>query len=243
MVDYTEYQANIYKILESRDLSDFKQAPGIRYVYEHLSSDYGNAYLDWIEHDTDLSSETIMAFCKENDRIGSPTKIETSIGHVSATSLRYLYHAHIILSHFRKFAEPIHIVEIGGGYGGLCLAISYLCRYYKLDIQSYTIIDLDEAIQLQKLYLENHTIQFPVEFVLADTYGEGIPRKDMMLISNYCFSEISLDKQKNYVDKLFQKVAHGFMVWNFIEVYEFGFPMKVEMERPCFQDRNKFIFF
>ena len=65
----------------------------------------------------------------------------------------------------------------------------------------------------------------------------------MFLISNYCFSEIPGNLQKEYIAKLFPKVSHGFMAWNHIPVYNFGFDIKEEVEFPKTGSYNKYIYF
>ena len=51
------------------------------------------------------------------------------------------------------------IVEIGGGYGGLCRSINCLC-----DFEEYHIYDLESCGKLQKKYLSNFNISGEVFF-------------------------------------------------------------------------------
>jgi len=55
---------------------------------------------------------------------------------------------------------------------------------------------------------------------------------NLFLVSNYCFSEIGNKNQKMYIATLFPNVVHGFIVWNSIPVYNFGFNMEIEDENP-----------
>jgi hypothetical protein len=41
-------------------------------------------------------------------------------------------------------------------------------------------------------------------------------------VSSYSFSEIDNSFQQNYIKHLFPKITHGFIVWNFIKLYDFG---------------------
>jgi len=107
---------------------------------------------------------------------------------------------------------------------------------------------MHDIIELQKLYLSNFDLSFPIDFVSSNTYGENICNNDVFLISNYCFSEINSYNQKNYIDILFPKVKHGFIIWNHIPLYNFGKEIiKVESERPvtgCKDgNSNLFVFF
>jgi hypothetical protein len=65
----------------------------------------------------------------------------------------------------------------------------------------------------------------------------------MFIISNYCFSEISEEFQKKYIDILFPKVSHGFMAWNMIPTYNFGFKFSEEDEYPKTGEFNKYLRF
>jgi SAM-dependent MidA family methyltransferase len=159
--------------------------------------------------------------------------------------LRYLYHAHLILTHL-KSSSLTDIVEIGGGYGGLYLAIDFLYTKYDVEIKSYSIIDLEIATNLQKKYISNFNTKIPVFFYKSQLFGADIDKKDLFLISNYCFSEINMDLQKKYVEILFNKVVHGFMCWNFIPVYDFGFSTTIESENVPYSSNsltNKFVRF
>jgi hypothetical protein len=82
------------------------------------------------------------------------------------------------------------------------------------------------------------------EFVDATTFGKDINKNNMFLISNYAFSEISYEFQQEYIRHLFPKIAHGFMAWNFIKTYNFGFLFKEEEEIPNTGGiYNKYVYF
>jgi hypothetical protein len=65
----------------------------------------------------------------------------------------------------------------------------------------------------------------------------------MFLVSNYCFSEISTEFQKKYIDTLFPKISHGFMAWNNSPTYYFGFEIKEEIEYPKTGNFNRYVYF
>jgi len=244
MVDYSPYANYVEEICRNNDLSTFKTNPKYVYMLEHVSPEYGQQYLDYIQNNTKLSFEDVQAFCSSNDSVGSPHKIKYGFLTVSPTSLRYVCHAHIILTHLQSlnlsFAD---IVEVGGGYGGLCLAIYSLSSKYNITIQSYTIVDLPSVLKLQQKYIPLVSSSIHPEFVDATTFGSTITKSNLFLVSNYCFSEISSQFQNEYRKHLFPKVSHGFMTWNHIPVYDFGFPCKVEDERPTTGPQNKYVYF
>jgi putative sugar O-methyltransferase len=245
-IDYSPYTRYVQTILETQDLGSFKTNPNYTYMLEHVNETQGKEYLNLIQSKTSISAEQIKTFCESNDRLGNPNKATFDGFVASPTSLRYIWHAHTILSWFATFEESkkgLHIVEVGGGYGGLCLAISFFAEQYGVHIASYTIVDIKEPSALQSLYLSKHTLTFPVTFEDATTYGRRIDRVGLFLISNYCFSEISAENQKAYMETLFPKVSHGFIAWNMIPTYHFGFDMRIEEETPNTGPFNKFVFF
>ena len=46
-----------------------------------------------------------------------------------------------------------------------------------------------------------------------------------------------------YIKTLFPKVQHGFMAWNMIPIYDFGFKYTIEDEYPKTGDFNKYVYF
>ena len=237
MADYSVYNNYISNLTS---LTAFKSHPNYTYMLEHVNREQGEAYCQLLMKSYPV--DFIESFCKLNDSIGSPHKYSfhaLSIP-VSPTSLRYLYHAHLILKHFAVQPE-VHIVEVGGGYGGLCLAIHVLSKLLNKTINSYHIIDLDSAGKLQKKYLENFSI--PVETSSASEYGKYLTRTDYCFVSNYCFSEIDKLHQEQYIQHLIPKTKTGFLAWNNIPLYNFGKEVVSETENPLTGPRNLYVYF
>jgi hypothetical protein len=243
MVNYTPYENAIKEVCDSNDLSSFKKNPQYQAMLEHVTPGHGREYLTNIKKVFDDS--TILEFCRMNDSIGSPILSTYEEMSVSSTSLRYIFHSHLILSHAKSLdLSGLDIVEVGGGYGGLCLALHFFAEKYGVTIKSYTIVDLTNPSRLQSIYIPRVNPAISVNYVNASTFGADIPMENMFLISNYCFSEISDSYQKEYIAKLFPKVSHGFMAWNFIPTYNFGFETRVETEYPNTGNQfNKYVYF
>jgi hypothetical protein len=146
-----------------------------------------------------------------------------------------------------SFGTPMDFVEVGGGYGGLALAVDYLAKKYGIleSVKSYTIIDLAAPSKLQQEVLKQHALSIPVHFVDAATYGKDISTTNMFLISNYAFSCFTEPIRKRYQAELFSKVSHGCMAWNFIKTYDFGFELRVEDEVPLTgpSETNRYVYF
>jgi hypothetical protein len=232
---YEKYEKYVKYMLVTGDIQSFKSNTEYTYMLEHVQHNSGKEYLNLIRAHSPISLDVVIDFCSKNDSIGAPIRYEFAFGDASPTSLRYLYHAHLILTHFKEVAngKPINIVEVGGGYGGLCLAISNVAHLYGLDIRSYSIVDLPTISKFQRLYLSHFVLNFSVEFYTSEQFGADIPGDNLFLISNYCFSELSAGLREKYVAALFPKVAHGFLAWNEIPVYDFGKVCEVEDEVPA----------
>ena len=123
---YDRYHKFVQKILIKNDISTFKRHNDYRYMLEHVSTEQGQLYLD-ILISKNVPLEQIDAFCKLNDNFGNPIKSDYSFGSASPTSLRYILHAHLILEYIELLnlkIDDLKLVELGGGYGGLCLCLN-----------------------------------------------------------------------------------------------------------------------
>ena len=138
----------------------------------------------------------------------------------SPSNLRYLLHSLLILEDMKKYKlNNVDIIEIGGGYGGLCFFIHSIAQLYEININSYTIFDLLEPSLLQEKYLNVLNIE-KVDFCQLDNFNNL--KNNSFLISNYAFSEISKELQTEYIEKIINPyTTFGFLTWNFISVYDF----------------------
>lgn len=244
MGTYDSYMKALNRICTSADISVFKCDPDYRTVLEHVTPSEGSEYLKLILSNTDITLSEIVAFCSMNDSIGNPIQSSYESVTCSPSNLRYIFHTFLLLNHIKSLnLTKLDIIELGGGYGGLCLAIQWFAKKYNIIINSYSIIDLTEAIELQKLYMQKADSSLRVEWADASTFGKAVKRNNLFLISNYCFSELSHEYQKQYIDTLFPKVSHGFMAWNGIPLYNFGFSYRDEEEYPKTGFFNRYVYF
>jgi len=239
---YQNYCNFLSNSVNNKNLINFKNNRIYNEILEHTSFEQGVEYLNLITANS-IAKDEVVNFCNLNDSIGNPVKLDFGGIISSPSNLRYIYHAHLILTHFKTFNMPVNIVEVGGGYGGLYLAICFFANKYSINIESYTIIDLPIVVKFQKLYLSNFSLKVPIDFIDSTTYGSDISKSNLFLISNYCFSEISMEHQKKYIEILFPKINHGFFAWNSIPVYNFGFNYSEEEEVPKTGLYNKYIRF
>jgi hypothetical protein len=160
---------------------------------------------------------------------------------ITANAARYIYHAILIYKYMKnKFnMAELDVVEIGGGYGGLCYWLRVLCS----SIIDYTIIDLPAPGKLQEYCLNKLGTAF-TSVNNVEKYTKS--SRPLFVISNYGYSEFNEYYQTLYKNKIINMAVGGFMVWNnWSGVINFtNLPMTIEGERPEFKDcPNKFIYF
>lgn len=135
-------------------------------------------------------TRALHARCAPNDRIGGPVLHRIGTLSWSAGSLRYAQVAD-------EIGDAPAVVEIGGGYGGQRL----LCR----GIEDYTIVDLPEALDVQRAYLAYHRV--------ATTFVEAGARVDVrpgtFLLSDYALSELEPEQIDGYMEQVVSKCASG----------------------------------
>ena len=241
---YLAFTNYIQDIIHDQNLTNFKSHNGITHMLEHVSFKQGEEYLNILIKQSPLTIDQIKSYCEENDRIGGGQKHNYGIMKTSPSNFRYLLHSHLILTHINQLGiYELPLVEVGCGYGGLCLALIRLSMIYNIKITTYHLIDLPMPNKLQQTYLSHFNIPVHLEFHSAYTYGKNIQNNSLFFVSNYCFSEIDRDHQTEYIQHLFPKVTHGFMAWNSIPLYDFGFTVKDEIEYPLTGPFNKYVYF
>ena len=200
----------------------FKSNESYNEILEHVSYDKGKEYLELIESEFGfIPLDYIIVFLNINDSYGFPNKEgfyskNFTYMNCSPTSLRYIYHALIILKHY-KDTNSTSIVEIGCGYGGLFLAISFFSNLLKIEIQNYHLIDFTDVCILTEKYINANSKWFDkmpsYYFHDCDSNYSSVFDEKLFLISNYCFTEIDHQKRVNYIEHLFPKISNGFIVW------------------------------
>ncbi len=238
---YTSYIAYLNSI-STQDIhtTNFKRNAAYNEILEHVSYELGSDYLRIVQNAPyNMTDADVRAYVDYNDRIGDPVR-GTYTGRngttivASPSSLRYIYHALLIVRELASKGSR-RIVEVGGGYGGLCAAIHYFAKMIGLQIESYAIIDLPAVNVLIDKYLR--AINPAIRYSLYDAArgGEDVPGTDLFFISNYCFTEIQEQYRRAYIEKLLSKVWDGFIIWQTGLIglnYDIPFNKSVEEEVP-----------
>lgn len=141
---------------------------------------------------------------KENDSIGNPILIDEFVA--SPNTLRYVS-VLINLIHLMSGDTPKRVIEIGGGYGGMCKTFTSI---YNVD--KYTIIDLPEAQALTKKYLSNFKeLDGKVDYEVNGDYD--------LFIADASLSECSPETQLEYV-KIATKCKYAYILYNTLHIQE-----------------------
>jgi len=179
----------------------FKNHPAYTHVLEHVSYEEGKEYLDEI----DIKYDHVLTDVKLNDTVGDPTTYDyDNIGNISPTTLRYLKNTSDIINKFgRKFDS---IVEIGGGYGGLCKVMSSFIKF-----DQYLLLDLEECNLLSRKYLS--LFHLPTISYRPEEISE-IDENFDLLISNYALSECDRETQMMYIEKFIKKSNKFYIMHN-----------------------------
>ncbi len=193
----------------------FKSLQGYKNILEHVTPRQGSEYLQLaMEMASDALLENLEAF-KENDLIGTPDKFSyPETGKISPTTIRYIKNVFEMATLLGE--SPIsRVVEVGGGYGGLCKTLSVVC-----DFDEYILVDLPEAVKVQEKYINNFPeLAKKCKFISCDDLEEV---KDVdLFISNYALSECDYDTQINYYDKLVANSKFAYIIYNLIYYIRF----------------------
>jgi len=196
------------KILEDDEVfSNFKTLPEYNVILEHVHYELGQEYFDYIQEvGKEIYEENLDQFL-ENDSIGNPKQFVYGNSKISPTTLRYIKNC-LDLSSICEDEEINKVVEIGGGYGGLCKTLSVLC-----DFDEYVNIDLSEGLKVQEKYLKNFSnIYSKIKFIPCEQL-DNISDVDL-LISNYSLSELDIQSQLNYYDKVIKNSKIVYITYN-----------------------------
>ena len=213
---------------------DFKRNIDYCTILEHCNvsqaEQYFNIIIKKFKTFYESNFDTLRNICELNDKYGKTQKYNLkNFMTCSPSNLRYLLHSLLFLEDMKKYKlNNIDIIEIGGGYGGLCFFIHNIAPLYEININSYSIFDLLEPSLLQKKYL--NLLNVPdVNCCQLDNFDNI--KNDSILISNYAFSEISKELQIKYIDKIINPYTKfGFLTWNSIPVYNFVKNSVIEKE-------------
>jgi len=256
--NYTSYRDVLHEAAAQKPHEwTFKSDLRYQRVLEHVDHYQAIRFLDHIQREYSAywsdAVRLLPVIAAENDRYGKP--VQDTFREVDLTcspsNMRYLSQALRLWTHAAEVGMTrMHVIEIGGGYGGLALYVDRLSQLFPdVIIDRYTIIDLPEAIVIQKRLAVALGVPIkamdgldPLGVALALDASEA-PR---FLFSAYAFSEFDMETRDWYAEHVASKCEHGVIIWNFVRgvtgiaekdlggpVYQFiDKPLQVELDLP-----------
>jgi len=248
---YCVWNNTCNRIVDNKE-TEWKRDRGVYGMLEHLPGEYANVYLD-LTLQKGIPLRAIQQYTSLVDSIGKagtyPYLRGNDVIHSSSTCLRYLYHAVEIVDLLTTYSTIPSIVEIGGGYGGLAVAINFMLTFRNIQgpVQ-YTILDLPGPNKLQKYYTNHFTLN-SIRFnaVNGESYGADLDLPSVFIVSNYCLAEMGDENRNKYIQTFFTKpsVVGGYMQWNSGAPINLPpvFSSKIELENPQTGHYNKTVVF
>ena len=209
--EYTSWEKSLVDIIKSEnDFSNFKSNDWVKRMVGTSSLEdlfiSDDPSLPWLE-------------IEKIDQIGNPPETEFILNsyRISTITLRYVYYAKKILELIKDYSR-IRIVEIGGGYGGMCAILNLLAKNKKIKIEEYAIYDLEGVQEFQNYYFSQvkiitdigiNSVNF-LDFKDLDSFNGNYD----YLISFYALGEFDDTTKHDYINKVISKVKNGFILWN-----------------------------
>lgn len=190
-------------VYDDEVFSMFRRSDPFSLIVENSPLKSGLEYYECIKAKYPWLLEHMGEFVS-SDKHGGPHQYAIGDHLISPSTMRYIKTLGDLDNFFRPISEK-NIVEIGGGYGGLCKIIHDVCLP-----DSYTIYDLPEVCQLQRKFLS----KFDVNINIRTEIEEPAAPIDL-LIAMYSWSELTLDVQKEYLDKVISKAKECYIMLNY----------------------------
>ena len=195
---------------------NFKNNADYTRVLEHCPTDVAQRALRSI-----LNREKTIDWgqIRINDAIGNPVttnfepifkEYNIVLDHYtfSNTTILYTFQALDIIS---RMDTPMRVVEIGGGYGGLCKVLHILASHL---ILSYTIIDIEDVSKHQHKYLTD----MDLPDVKCIPYLEYTARSFDLCVSIYALGEFTRPVIDFYYVNVIQHSTSKYLWWNISHV-------------------------
>lgn len=225
---------------------NFKRDKDYGKILESGAEIVGIMALDSIKkfNGTNLLLENLNKF-KENDIYGNPNLINFNyqndgfnhkLGLISSSTLRYINTCVEIREIIGNDAIR-KIVEVGGGYGGLCKMMSVLH-----DFDEYIIIDLPSVIKLCKKYIDHfENIKYKVKYISCNDIESLEKIKEIdLFISDSALAECDFETQKKYTKNIAKRAIFIYVTWNTLHVNGSAYEMMKFLKN--FNQNNTYIY-
>lgn len=201
---YTDFVSAVVR--DDKKLAKFRTAYSYRMILEHVDFQLGYEYL------SRLTPATIAFYLNDSalknlSKVGSPrVYYYPQLGWISPTVIRYLYVNQRISDLFSSKGVQ-KVGEIGIGFGG-----QFAITSKSLRLTEYSLYDLPVV-----LFLSGKTIG--KADLLNGSFKEQsidpvVPNSFDLVISNYAFSELPAEVQRDYISKIFKNTPCGYLTMN-----------------------------
>jgi putative sugar O-methyltransferase len=218
---YTHIDICRQSLVDENIYNNFKNIPEYTKILQHCPQSIANKALPFIINEKVNIPWDII---QKNDQIGNPKVFEFVINDkillLSSTTILYVYQAlDILLIHKNK---SLSIVEIGGGYGGLCFILFVLAPLFNVVIKDYTIIDIPDVLLHQEKYLNDINIISNKKIYFKSCFEISSSEKSYDLcISIYALGEFTRTSIDNYYFNLVSKCLSVYLWWNLSEIPQY----------------------
>lgn len=181
----------------------FRMSSGYNAIIDGYPDWLGQLYIDYITNIKPYSeiSEDVNNWKASNDSIGMPvTYTYTNYGVISPSTIIDIYDYLKIEQLIPDFPNVKNIVEIVGGYGGLCSVISK-----KVPFDSYTIVDRQCSLNIEQKYLGTLNVE-NVNF----TNNTNISSDIDLVISTFGWNELKTNYLNEIFTNIISKAKHGY---------------------------------
>lgn len=161
----------------------------------------------WIKNISENHPEVFedLFIYAENDLYGNSTHyMDVKNRKLSAGTLRYLNTVIEIDNFFNLKNNPINVVELGVGYGGLCFVMN---KYFQ--INSYSLLDLPNVQLFADKYLRKLNIT---------TQTTVVPEQIDLFVSEFCLSEFDDTDIYDFYNRYIAKAKRVYLVMNMNEL-------------------------
>ena len=204
--DSTRYTDFIQAVnADSTLFKKFRTGYVYRQILEHVTYQQGMTYFEKLSARNKLNLATLPN--KNLSLVGSPrTYHYQRLGFISPTMIRYEFVSQEIE---RIFGPSIgnEIVEIGVGFGG-----QYAVLEKVFSLSRYTMFDLPEVMLLVRKVLSSAEVRID-KILEGDINSPRVTDCDLV-ISNYAFSELPRDIQKQYLEGVMRVARRGYLTMN-----------------------------
>lgn len=166
-------------------------------IFSHLETssevkDYEEVFMHMFKNFYDekkVEIQEIINECNKNIKVDNKSSLFENCSHLN---MKYIFYSFMILSNLGKLystdqikEKEMNIIELGGGYGGLCFYIHRCSTLFGLSIDNYTMINKGTLFNSQQKYLSQFSLA--IENGINKMNEEIVKEDDLTNLSNKCY--------------------------------------------------------